>query len=188
MNREEIVIFTRATKAQDALVKVLAEHKMQEFTNHQIQVCREINDMLNTYFPPEVVELIKEYISDQSRILTADVDYLWIDIYGDTVRIRLDPNRFKEITFLKRESDFDFSAFVEPDKPDIKAFKRCVEAFKDYELLRKILAESIDEIYNKLSAWKTEKLNSELEFLNGIQFEDKAVPKKLKVTLIVKEV
>lgn len=183
MNREEIIRLANTTQEKEMIISSLLEQKVRDFEKYQIQVLKDIDDKLKLYFPEEVINMLDDYIADTKHVLV--IETLWIDIWGGHVRVRINPNYNWSVGTIE-DSSFNFKPVFIPTT--IGALKDCIEKFKSYEYLRNSLEENIEEVYDTLSAWKTEKLNSELEFLNGIQFKDKTVSKKLKVTVIVEEI
>lgn len=183
MNREEIIRLANTTQEKEMIISSLLEQKVRDFEKYQIQVLKDIDDKLKLYFPKEVINMLDDYITDTKHILA--IGTLWIDTLSGRVRVRINPNYNWSVGTIEGYS-FNFKPVFVPTS--IEALKNSIEKFKSYEYLRDSLDKNIEAVYNTLSAWKTEKLNSELEFLNGIQFENKVVSKRVKVTVIVEEV
>ena len=181
MRKEEILEFIEDSAEKERKIKELTEQRIAEFMTYQKNVLESTKTMISDFFPPQIKQVLVDYVNDKHLVFTTG-NMLWFDVPCNyMVRVRLNPNNFNTTVYAGKLDCLPYNP------KNLAELERDVQCFKNYVLLKKELEGCIEQVYQNLSMWKERKLNSELEFLNSLNFTTPVKQERYKVTVIVEK-
>ena len=182
MKKNDLINYLSQSNGLNESIAQITAQKIEDFKAYQTVVLNRLNDLLQDYFPTEIVTLCNEYIYTMQRIIS--VDNLWIDTAHGKVSVRLNPNRYNSVEY---QLDQCYKCLYHPS--DIKSLETCMKKFKDYELLLELLEENIEEVYEMLCTWKMEDNQKKLQFLNSIDIPvSRPAVERYKITVKIEKI
>lgn len=184
MNKEKTMEFIRQMELTDGLIAILTEEKIEKFIEYEKEIFNKLDNLMEELFPLEIKKLCNEYIEIEHRKITHGNLWINVDKINNKyeVKVSLDPNKFDNIWHTKESR-----RFVAHPK-NLEELKHFANRMKKFCLLIDILESEIENVYDKLSKWKTEYCNTQLEILNSITFPNLKPIKKYRVTVIIEEI
>ena len=164
MMKEELLHLTEVAYMEERIVRDMTTKKIDEFMQAQRELLIQLRKKIANYFPAEIAQLVNEYVKETHRKMV--VNELWISTKNNgEVYVELNPNHHANVSMYPSETR-EYIAQAN----DMPTLKQAYSKYEEYVLLKNLLEKHIEEIYEVLADFKTQKWEKDMAYLNSLSF------------------